>query len=99
MASIVESESDPLSVVAGWVVDPSLPIETRLTAASVCLPFLYPKLSASHVDSRLTVTKLDSSDLIRKLDERLARLAQPAVIDARAVEQPAVVVTGDDEPE
>jgi hypothetical protein len=89
--AIVNSGDDPLTVVAGWVMDVDLDIQTRMSAASICLPFLYPKLSSSQVDARLTVTKIDTNDLIRKLDERLFRMAAPATIEAQ-VEEPVPVV-------
>jgi hypothetical protein len=49
----------------------------RLSAANACLPFLYPRLSATQVNANHTITKVDSNDLLRRLDERLARLAGP----------------------
>jgi hypothetical protein len=83
MTAIVTSDADPLSVVANWVVDQSLDPEFRLSAASVCLPYLYPRLSASQVDAKLTVQKVDSADLLRRLDERIAKLGHPATIEAQ----------------
>lgn len=77
MQTILDGADDPLSVVAAMVVNPDLDIPTRLSAASVCLPFLYPKLSASQIDARHTVTRVDSADLLRRLDERIARLTPP----------------------
>ena len=74
MTAIVGSEDDPLTVVARMVLDANLDIGTRLSAANTCLPFLYPRLSASQVNANVHVTKIDSSDLLRRLDERLARI-------------------------
>src|SRR4051812_26700571 len=82
MQTIIDSADDPLSVVAAMVVDPGLDITTRLSAAHICLPFLYPKLSSSQIDARHTVTKVDSTDLLRRLDERIARLQPAAIADA-----------------
>src|SRR3954462_6518222 len=45
MRRIVSAERDPLSVVVGFVLDDGMDINTRLTAASICLPYLFPKLS------------------------------------------------------
>lgn len=90
-AAIVNAGDDPLTVVAGWVLDTSLDPNFRLSAANACLPFLYPKLSASHVDTKMTVTKIDTADLLHRLDERLSRLAQPATIEA-TVEAPPLAI-------
>jgi hypothetical protein len=76
MSAIVEAANDPLSVVAAMVVDSNLDIPTRLSAAHICLPFLYPKLSASQIDARHTVTKVDATALLQRIDERLARMGQ-----------------------
>lgn len=88
MQQIIASDADPLTVVAGWVVNEGLSMETRLSAAAVCLPFLYPKLSASTVDARVTTTTVDATRLIERLNERLERLAaEPVpVIDAKPAE-------------
>jgi hypothetical protein len=96
MHSIVNGDQDPLSVVAAWVVDTSLDINTRLSAAATCLPFLYPKLSASQVDSRITVTKVDTADLIRRLDERIARAhPQPPLVAIEAPIEVTIVADGE----
>lgn len=79
MAAIVGREDDPLSVIAQMVVDPTLDIGTRLSAANTCLPFLYPRLSASQVDARHTVTKVDAGELLRRIDDRVARIASAKV--------------------
>lgn len=82
MKSIVGGDKDPLSVVVEMVLNEELDVATRLGAASIALPFLYPKLSATTVDSRMTVTKIDGSALIEKLNARLERLAEtPATIE------------------
>lgn len=79
MSAIVGRADDPLSVIAQMVVDPTLDISTRLTAANTCLPFLYPRLSASQVDARHTVTKIDAGELLRRIDDRVARIASSKV--------------------
>jgi hypothetical protein len=91
MTAIVGNDDDPLTVVASWVVDPNLEMGFRLSAANTCLPFLYPRLSASQVNANIAVTKVDASDLLRRLDERLARLAQPVTIDASPAELPLTI--------
>jgi len=90
MQAIVTAEVDPLTVVAGWILDENLDREFRLQAASVALPFLYPRLSASSVDARVQTTTIDATKLVERLNERLERLAPaepPAVtIEAASVE-------------
>jgi hypothetical protein len=93
-AAIIGGETDPLTVVSNMVLDPSLDVGTRLSAAAVCLPYLYPRLSASQIDARVTTTKVDSADLLRRLDERLTRLAPPNTIDARVEELPRTINVG-----
>jgi hypothetical protein len=104
LISVVGSPQDPLSIVIGFACNESLDVQTRLGACSIALPFLYPKLSATQVDARHTVTKVDSADLLMRLDERLAKLAAPVTIEAVIPEPPATldgIVVGDagDEPE
>jgi hypothetical protein len=89
--AIVNSGDDPLTVVSGWVMDTSLDMSFRLSAANCVLPFLYPRLSASQVDAKMTIEKVDPADVLRRLDERFNKLAQPAVITAEP-EQPVPVI-------
>jgi hypothetical protein len=79
MKSIVGSDRDPLSVVVDMVLNDDLDVQTRLGAASIALPFLYPRLSATTVDARSTVVKIDGNALIEKLNARLERLAEVPV--------------------
>jgi hypothetical protein len=79
MKSIVGSDSDPLTVVIDMVLDDHLDVQTRLGAASIALPYLYPRLSATTVDARSTVVKIDGNALIEKLNARLERLADVPV--------------------
>lgn len=97
-AAIV-NEQDPLSVVAAMVLDTSLGIGIRLSAANTCLPYLYPKLSSSSVDARVTHMKIDSTDLVKRLDDMIARTV-PATA-APVIEAPPVQVTidVDDDPD
>ena len=88
---IVNAGDDPLTVVSGWVMDTSLDPSFRLSAAACVLPYLYPRLSATQVDAKMTVTKVDSSDLLRRLDERLAKIAQPVTLNAEPEEPPLAI--------
>jgi hypothetical protein len=45
MADIVGSDRDPLTVVVGWVLDETLDLQLRMSAAHVCLPYLVQRLS------------------------------------------------------
>lgn len=86
MHAIIAREDDPLSVVVGFVLDPNLDVNTRMSAASIALPYLFPKLSASTVDSRTTITHVDAGALLERLDERIAKLqhsAAPQLIEAQ----------------
>jgi hypothetical protein len=91
MKSIVCSDRDPLSVVVDMVLDEELDVSTRLGAASIALPFLYPKLSATTVDARTTVVKIDGNALIEKLNARLERLIE-APQPLQSPHQDAVVI-------
>lgn len=73
LVSVVGSERDPLAIVIGFACNESLDVQTQLGACPIALPFLYPKLTATQVDARHTVTKLDSSDLLQRIDERLVQ--------------------------
>ena len=85
-------------MMVGFVLDPSLDVSTRMTAAGIALPYLFPKLSASTVDSRSTVVNVDAAAVMDRLTERLARLAlpeEPVTLDA----VPEVVLVADDDGE
>jgi hypothetical protein len=77
MRTLVAAERDPLNVVINFVLDESLDVPTRLTAAQTCLPYIYPRLSAATVDSKHTVTHVDGAALLEKLNERIERMASP----------------------
>ena len=72
--------------VIDMVLDDDLDVSTRLGAASIALPFLYPRLSATTVDSRSTVVKIDGAALIEKLNARLERLAEAPIVESIAAE-------------
>ena len=90
---ILDGADDPLTAVAAMIVDQSLGIQTRLSAASIALPYLYPRLSSTQIDARHTVTKIDSTDLLRRLDERIARLTPPPPTALEDMTEPATEVT------
>jgi hypothetical protein len=75
MKAIVGSERDPLSVEVDWVLDDKFDIQTRLSAAHVCLPFLYPRLNSTSVDSRNVTVHVDSRAVLERLTSRIGRLA------------------------
>src|SRR5512133_584423 len=75
MQAIVGSERDPLSVVVDWVLDDTLDIQTRLSAAHVCLPFLYPRLSSTSVEASNLTVHVDSRAVLERLTSRIERLA------------------------
>jgi hypothetical protein len=93
MTSIVSSDQDPLTVLVSMVLDDRLSVELRQCAASIALPFLYPKLSATTVDQRTTNVKIDGSVLIEKLNQQIERLVDApdamSVIEAAATEEAA----------
>jgi len=101
MRSLVAAERDPLNVVINFVLDESLDVPTRLTAAQTCLPYIYPKLSQATVDSKHTITHVDGALLLEKLNERIERLGkveQPALIEAVADDADGEAGAGCDAP-
>lgn len=89
-AEIIDHQ-DPLSVVVSFACDPMLDVSTRLSAASIALPYLYPRLSATQVNARVTTTTVDASVIMEKLTARLEKIAAPAE------PTPPIKVTGGDE--
>lgn len=85
MQAILGSDRDPLAVVVGIACDPNVDQQTRLGAAAIALPYLYPRLSATQVQATHTTVKVDPSQLLDRIAERVARLApQAAVTELRA---------------
>jgi hypothetical protein len=78
MRSIVGSDTDPLMMVVNMALDANLDAQTRLGAASIALPFLYPRLSATQVDARTTVVKIDGAALMDRITARLEHIAEMA---------------------
>jgi hypothetical protein len=75
MQSIVGSDRDPLAVVVEMACDPEEDKQLRLSAAAVALPYLYPRLSATQVQATHTTVKVDPTQLLDRIAERVARLA------------------------
>jgi hypothetical protein len=71
---IVASENDPLSVLIGFVSDENLDVGTRMNAAAIALPYLFPKLSEMRIDSKTTVTTVDGNALLERISERIEKL-------------------------
>src|SRR4051795_262613 len=75
---IVASEKDPLSVLIGFVGDENLDVGTRMNAASIALPYLFPKLSEMRIDSKTTITSVDGNALMERIAEKIERMASSA---------------------
>jgi hypothetical protein len=97
---IVASESDPLSVLIGFVGDENLDVGTRMNAAAIALPYLFLKLSEMRIDSQTTVTHVDAGQLMEKLNDRIERMASapPRMIEAIADDADADAGAGGDVP-
>jgi hypothetical protein len=91
MQKIVEGDRNPLTVLVDWVLDEGMDIQARLSAASIVMPFLFPKLSQTTVDSRHTVVKVDAGEVLDRLTARIERLAAPAANDVEAPREPLPV--------
>jgi hypothetical protein len=74
---IIGTPRDPLGFLLNIAADPDQDMQVRLSAASITLPFLYPKLSAATVQSHSTSIKVDAAALLDRLSERIGRLAPP----------------------
>ena len=74
MQSIVGSERDPLAVVVEMACDANLDRQTRLGAAAIALPYLYPRLSATTVQATHLTAKVDPAQLIERLADRISRI-------------------------
>jgi hypothetical protein len=77
MRALVTSDRDILSEVVSWALDDALDMQLRLSAASIALPYLFPRLSASQVDARHVVTTVDSAALLDRIAQRIEALAAP----------------------
>lgn len=81
MQAIVGSDRDPLAVVIDIACDPEVDRATRLGAAAIALPYLYPRLSATTVQSTSITAKVDAQELVERLSQKFGRLAAPTVAD------------------
>ncbi len=86
LATVIGTASDPLSVVIDAASPEDLDIATRLGAASIALPYLYPRLSATQVAATHTVVKVDSATVLDRLAERIERLVGGPAIDGEVRE-------------
>jgi hypothetical protein len=77
LAQVLGTAKDPLHIVLEAAADPDLDIQVRLGACNIALQYLYPKLSATQVQSHNTSVKVDATDLLARLKDRIARLAPP----------------------
>ena len=73
LTSIVGSSRDPLEVAIDIASDTTLDPQLRLGAASIAIPFLYPKLSSTTVAANHTVTRVDTAEVLQRIEERISR--------------------------
>jgi len=81
-------------VLIGFVGDENLDVGTRMNAASIALPYLFPKLSEMRIDSKTTVTTVDGGALMERIAEKIERMASSA--PPRMIEPVIEVQTDDD---
>ncbi len=74
---VLESDRNPIKILLEIASDESHPVDSRIAAANYAAPYLFPRLSAAVIDARHTVERIDSTDLIARLSDRIARLAPP----------------------
>ena len=43
MQRVVEADRNPLTVLVDWVLDEGMDIQARLSAASIVMPYLFPR--------------------------------------------------------
>ena len=88
MAEIVGSHRDPLAVVLAVACDERQDTQTRLGAAAIALPYLYPKLSATTVSATHFTAKIDPGELIDRIADRIARFKPPVTVEGTATDAP-----------
>ena len=88
-AALVGSERDPLLFLIDRTFDETLAIETRVGCAAIAVRYLHPTLSASSVAATHAVVKVDPSELLNRIAERISRQDQPT-IEHQRLEQPEV---------
>jgi hypothetical protein len=74
MHKLIAGENDPLSVLVNFALDEDLDVPTRMNAAAIALPYLFPKLSEMRIDSKTTVTTVDGNALLERISERIEKL-------------------------
>jgi hypothetical protein len=92
MHKLIAGENDPLSVLVNFSLDESLDVPTRMNAAAIALPYLFPKLSEMRIDSKTTVTTVDGTALMERIAEKIERMAAspPRMLE------PVIEVVADD---
>lgn len=83
MHRLIAGERDPLSVLVNFALDEDLDVPTRMNAAAIALPYLFPKLSEMRIDSKTTVTTVDGNALLQRISERIEKLGAttPRMLD------------------
>ena len=89
LAEFLDTGRDPLQVLLDIAFSEELDVGLRIQAAGIALPFMRPRLPQMVVNSTSVTTKVDGAELLRTLQERIARLAPPTppaqtIIEAHA---------------
>ena len=74
---------DPRAFLARVMNQKNLPIDKRMRAAEILMPFILPKLSASAVVSQ-RIEGNDPAAIIRALNDRIERVTASATIEGQA---------------
>jgi hypothetical protein len=74
MHKLIAGENDPLSVLVNFSLDENLDVGTRMNAAAIALPYLFPKLSEMRIDNKTTITSVDGNALLERISERIEKL-------------------------
>jgi hypothetical protein len=74
MHRLIAGEKDPLTVLVNFACDEGLDVNTRMNAAAIALPYLFPKLSEMRIDSKSTITTVDGNALLERISERIEKL-------------------------
>lgn len=86
IVALVGSSRDPLEFVCNLACDPEQDVELRLSAASIALPYLHPRLSAMATVTSKAPDGADPQQVLETVLQRIARLAPPVqTIEAEAV--------------
>src|SRR4051794_23522942 len=88
LTAVEGTTRDPLQICLNIAADETQNVQIRLGAASIVMPFLYPKLSAAQIDTRNTNITVDAGQLLDRLDQRIEKLRapEPALIEAEPVD-------------